>query len=1015
VKRKLFYLILPVLFLAITLPLMAAETGKIAGVIRDEATGEPLPGVNVLIVGTNQGASTNIDGEYFILNVRPGSYDLRATAIGYKTLTMTGVMIVQDLTSEQNFTMEEAVLMGEEVTVTAERDVVRRDVTSSTHIVSREEIEALPVTTYQQALAATAGAVGTGTNIHIRGGRRDEILYLVDGLQIKDPQFQQRSLDVGSGSIAEMIVLTAGFNAEYGEAQSAVVNLVVREGEPEYHGHVSHRMDFDVNDFDTGDSYYQDYDYSEASVSGPEPITSELLPRLGTRIPGKMSLFAAGDIWSRNTNSHGVPINTSTWYRHQVTDIFGADVRKNQTFMATSTKLTYVPAQKYKVALAWNQSQQFTNPYWYRLSRVFPYDYTPEEQIIGIHALSQIRGYTSNATDFDNVFNVDDDGDGRVDEEALNWADDDLDGLIDEDLQFYEYNANDHTRTEYVRDQQVALSWNHTINQKTFYTVKLSAFGARRGLAASNKPANNYGEASESFTDLPNAEGKYNGRYDTGEPFVDLDGDNMYDTGNPGNATSSIYGFHIAGDGLAENNQQLVPYWADFESKTWTAKFDLASQMTSRHLVKTGLELNYYDVRTQDHPYPSYDNEGEGIYTDIYHWYPSQGAIYVQDKMEYKDIIVNAGIRMDYWNAGDGKIQEPVYRNIEEGERENYVDYQPPDKKFYFSPRLGISYSVTEKDVFHFNYGYFYQRSRLDYYYTAVNQLQTGGTPIVGNPDLDPMKTIAYELGVRHQFAQDFLLDVSTYYKDIKNWIQTASQNQLFFDLYNRVLVGSNAAIYYNADYASIRGFEFNISKQYGANLAGRLTYTLAWASGKNSYNIGSDVTRANYVDPKRETPLGWDRRHSIVANIGFNFPLKGEPFSPAWLQSGWSVNILSQALSGTPYTPTNANGTDIEGREFSERSPWTYATDLDASREFKFGKLACHLLLEVRNLFNAHNILGWDLNRYTIDTYVEHGGRAGYINDNISPNYGLNPKAGPNPDAWDERRLVRLGLSFDF
>ncbi|MFH1009907.1 MAG: TonB-dependent receptor [bacterium] len=1005
-NRRLLFLVLPLVTLALIGPAMGAVTGKIAGVVRDKATDEPLPGVNILIVGTNQGASTNIDGEYFILNVLPGALDLRATAIGFKTVTVTGVVVVQDLTTEQSFAMEQTVLLGEEVTIVAQRDVVRKDVTSSTHIVSREEIEALPITTYQQALAATAGAVGTGTNIHIRGGRRDEILYLVDGLQIKDPQFQQRSLDVGSGSIAEMIVLTAGFNAEYGEAQSAVVNLVVREGEPAYHGSFNHVMDFE------GDENYQDYDYTEGSISGPEPITSQLLPRLGARIPGTMNLFASGNVWSRNTNSHGVWINSSPWYRHQVTDLFGMDVRKNQAYTSSNVKLTYAPAQKYKVTLGWNQSQQWENPYWYRLSRIFPDDYSPEEIALGMQALAGIKGYPSDASSYANQYGIDDDGDGRTDEEALNWTDDDLDGLIDEDLQLYRYDANDHTRTDRIRDQQVSLGWTHTISQRTFYTVKLSAFGASRNLAGANKSANQYGELGEPFTDLPNAQGKYNGRYDIGEPFTDKDGDRLYDAGNPSNSYPNVNGFVIMGDGLAGNYQQLVPDWARFESSTWTAKFDLTSQVTPRHLVKAGVEYNYYDVEAEDRPYPTIDNKGEGIYTDVYHSFPSQCALYLQDKMEYRDIIVNMGLRLDYWNAG-GTIEEPIARTG----AENYIDYEPPSKggEFYLSPRLGVSYSVTERDVFHFNYGYFYQRSRLDYYYTAVNQLQTGGTPIIGNPDLDPMKTIAYELGVRHQFARDFLLDVSTYYKDIKNWIQTASQNQLYFDLYGRRIVGSNAAIYYNADYASIRGFELNLSKQYGANLAGRLSYTISWANGKNSYDIGSDVTRANYVDPRRETPLAWDRRHTLVANVSVHSRLKGKPFSTDWLATGWSLNVLSQALSGLPYTPTNANGTDIEGAEFSERSPWTYTTDVDASRQFKFGKLTWRLLLEIRNLFDTRNVLGWDLSRYTLDTYSEHGGRAGYVNDNISPNYGLNPKAGPNPDAWDARRLIRVGLGVDF
>jgi outer membrane receptor protein involved in Fe transport len=266
---------------------------------------------------------------------------------------------------------------------------------------------------------------------------------------------------------------------------------------------------------------------------------------------------------------------------------------------------------------------------------------------------------------------------------------------------------------------------------------------------------------------------------------------------------------------------------------------------------------------------------------------------------------------------------------------------------------------------------------------------------------------------VRHQFGADFLLDVSTYYKDIKNWIQTASQNQLYFELYGFVPSRQNNAIYYNADYASIRGLEFNLSKDYGSHISGRMTYSISWASGKNSYDIGSDVTRNNYVEPARETPLAWDRRHQIVANLGMNYPLRGKAFTSEWLKSGWTVNLLSQMLSGLPYTPTYANGSDISGQEYSQRGPWTFQTDLNIGREFRWGGLSWAALFEVRNLFDQENILGWDRNQYTLDTYNE--GEAGYVNDSTSPNYGQNPKAGPNPDAWDIPRLVRFGLAVEF
>lgn len=1019
--------LLTVLLLTAASALWAAETGKIAGTVVDAATNEPIPSVNVALTGTSAGATTDANGEFFILNIPIGTYDVRVTSLGYETQNITGIEVLLDRTYELNVRLKETVLQGQEVTVVAERDVVKRDVSTTVRSVSATEIAELPVTTYQEALGRTAGVVQSGQNVlHIRGGRNDEILFLVDGLQVKDPQFAARSLAVSQGSIGEMQVLTAGFNAEYGEAQSAVVNLVIKEGDPQYHGRVEHTMDFD------GVEHYQDYDNTEATLSGPEPITMKLFPKLGFRIPGSMTFFGSGTAWGRNTNYNGVWINTDRWYRHQVTDLLGMDVRKNETNVSSNLKLTYAPTVKHKFSFGWNQAQTWENPYSFRLSRRFPWDFTQEQITQGVHDLASIQGLASDASDYPNLFwddqngnnlwdpgepAMDDDRDGRANEEALNWQDDDGDGLIDEDLQLYEYNANNHARTNFVRDQQYVLSMNHTVNQKTFYTVRLSVYDAKRWQRGNAKAPNEYGELSESFTDLPDAEGVYNRRYDLGEPFEDRDGDGMYDYNNPGNQYPSINGFHIAGDGLAGLTGQLVPSFRYLESRTYTLKTDLSSQLNPRHLLKGGIEYNYFNTAAEDRPYPTINNNGEGIYTDVYRYYPSSGALYVQDKMEYKDIIVNAGVRADYWRTASGALENPKAR---EPGNQNYVDYEPPSEKgdLYISPRLGIAYSVTEKDVFHFNYGYFYQRGRQDYYYTAVNQLQTGGTPILGNPDLEPMKTIAYELGVRHQFGADFLFDVSTYYKDIKNWINTASQNQLYFDLYGRTIVGSNAAIYYNADYASVRGFEFNLSKDYGSKISGRATYTLAWATGKNSYDIGSQVTRNNYIDPKRETALAWDRRHQIVFNLAYNDPLRGETFSKEWLLSGWSANLVSQMLSGTPYTPTYANGTDVFGQEFSKRSPWIYTTDLNVSRAIRYGKLNMRLLVEVRNLFNALNVQGWDAAPNTIDTYVNGDGRPGYVNDNASPNYwgpNTEPQGPANPDAWDARRLIRAGLSVEF
>ena len=189
----------------------AQGVGKISGKIVDVATGDPIPSVNVGVVGTSLGGTTNVDGEFFILNVPIGMRDLKVTSVGYETQTITRVEVLADQTFALTVKLKETVLQGEEVTVVAERDVIKRDITTTVRSMPAKELQALPVTTYIDALAKTAGAVGQKDNLHIRGGRRDQILYLIDGLNVKDPQFSRRSLDISQDAIGEMQVLTAGF------------------------------------------------------------------------------------------------------------------------------------------------------------------------------------------------------------------------------------------------------------------------------------------------------------------------------------------------------------------------------------------------------------------------------------------------------------------------------------------------------------------------------------------------------------------------------------------------------------------------------------------------------------------------------------------------------------------------------------------------------------------------------------------------------------------------------------
>jgi len=173
--RKLFPLVKHiVIVLILTMGVAHAQSGKISGRITDKLTGEPLPFVNVVIEGTTQGAASDLDGYYNILNVAPGNYSIKISAVGYSSVTIQGIRVSIDLTSKQDVQLSEVTLeLGTEVVVTATKPLVTKDLTSSTSIVSADDIAALPVTEFQEVLQLKAGIVG-GT---VRGGRRGEVVY----------------------------------------------------------------------------------------------------------------------------------------------------------------------------------------------------------------------------------------------------------------------------------------------------------------------------------------------------------------------------------------------------------------------------------------------------------------------------------------------------------------------------------------------------------------------------------------------------------------------------------------------------------------------------------------------------------------------------------------------------------------------------------------------------------------------------------------------------------------------
>lgn len=254
-----------IVFYLIPILAFAGTTGKISGKITDAATGEPLIGANIVIVGTSMGNATDVNGNYVILNIPPGKYNVKISSVGYKSLAISDVRIVVDRTTDLSYALEATTVQVGEVVIEAKTPMIQKDLTSSISVVGRDKIESLPVASFTDLLSMQAGVVGSGGNLHIRGGRSNEVAYMVDGMYVQDPLLGGLATQISNDAIQEMSMLSGTFNAEYGNAQSAVVNIVTRDGADK----ISGKLEYRTSEF--GVKKYSDLHESRinGSLNGP--------------------------------------------------------------------------------------------------------------------------------------------------------------------------------------------------------------------------------------------------------------------------------------------------------------------------------------------------------------------------------------------------------------------------------------------------------------------------------------------------------------------------------------------------------------------------------------------------------------------------------------------------------------------------------------------------------------------------------------------------------------------------
>ncbi|RQW05878.1 TonB-dependent receptor [candidate division KSB1 bacterium] len=982
-KRQLIRLVLMVcFFLGVTSWLYGGTTGKIAGKVFDAETNEPLPGVNVTIAGTTMGDATDLEGDYQVINLPPGVYTMVVSMMGYTTQRIEGLQVNIDLTTTRNVRLNTTVLeAGEEVTVVAERPVVQMDMTGSMSTVVAEEIRVLPAQSTNYLVGLTAGVVDAG-GIHIRGGRSSEVAYWVDGVATTDAFTNSSTAAIENSAVEELQVISGTFNAEYGQAMSGIINIITKDGGSQYHGEVKGY----VGDYVSADDEYAvltrvwaetDPETNEikAKSEAEDPLTQfnptyNLEGSLNGPVPGfgdKLSFFLNGRYYQQEGYLYG-----REWFLPSGLPGDSSLVPMQESNRWTGLgKLTWAISPSIKLRYSINATESSSPRYFSRYDKFVPGGLSKSMGNTTTHLLS-LNQVLSNST-------------------------------------FYELKVNrmsTHSESYLYDDPNVIPNWLVRVPADSTHDVYTFS------------PAEN----SALFDSLKQYGIQYNWVVDPNQPVGYVSGDS---------SNSPIaYSYARAGNDLGRNFRS---------SAYWIAKFDLTSQLNDVHQIKGGAEVRLHELDLDNYTLrAAQDSNGtdivpfqpiipieENLYRTVYDEprRPAELSVYVQDKIELRDIIMNLGLRFDYFNSNyyvpvdpmDPSIYTPMKaenKYINPGAApEDLVEYTPEQRKDFMwtkseaktqiSPRVGIAYPITDKGVIHFSYGHFFQIPDFQYLYAAPGfKLNTGGgNTIFGNANIEPQRTTQYEIGLQQELGPGLGIDVTLFYRDIRDWVDTGPLKRTVRD----VVAYST---YINRAYANVRGITFRGEQRFTNLFSAKVDYSFQIAEG--TYSNPTDAYNAELAqnEPRRNLiPLNWDQNHTL------NFQLMFRPQT-------WTMSLVGRFNTGLPYTPSFAKGAFVGGvgvsalPENSARRPDIYQADLYVTKRFPLGKANIMLFAYVYNLFD---------NRMATNVFSDTGSPE-YTTDPDPDEVLYNPiRIGTvedyykRPEWYIAPRQVQLGLSLGF
>lgn len=902
----------PILCLFIILALFCAipasaqsVSGKLTGKVIDAETGEPLIRASVRIEGTKIGAVTDLEGNYTILNVPVGVYRVKASYIGYTDVTVEGVKITSNLTTRVDFSLGTKAKQIDEIVVSSDRPLVEPSATTKTMVISNEQIQNSPLRGVQGFVGLQAGVIqpeGSGT-IYMRGGRAGEVAFYVDGILQNNPLNNGFAGNVSNDALQEIVVLSS-FDAEFGNAGSGIVTTTTKDPSTDrYTANVHFITDAFLPKRSFGTNQFGGYGYNLGNISVGGPL-----------IPGFKDLSFYGLLEYQNLEDRN-------------------------------------PRQGFGV-LPGNDLEQFNGVYKlrYELGNGIDLKFGGNFTRTASRVFDNVRGGVRENANFVR------DAQGNL----IDYNFVDLDGQLGT-------NTAHQQRTESAVDQ-VYLRYTQALTAESYFTIQ-GQFLRQFTETMDNTFRRDFYSYKAQLDSVPSAFDAFGLFINTGRPlrgysreliqYFEVRGDfetqinehNIKAGGQFRYHTYKFGNFDPSIDPRANvNNISFIGYTPeDFGFEPLTTWFNSFTNTNREIDPTTGMPLLVGGERVRDSDI--FDSRVDAARNPII------ASAYIKDRYGIKDFNLNVGLRFDYLDANTLAIDLTKPLNDD-----GSINFGNNRTIFVLQPRISFSFPVSEQTVFHAQYGRFAQMPQLRFLYDSRNTSaqRLRGQGIARNPNLEAEITNSYEIGFQQMLGNATSIDVTAFYKETSNLLQTI-----------RVVLNNGFVLNYfgNADFGTIRGLDVTLRSNRFNYLNLSAAYTLQFAAGTNTdatrlaefYRRNADAETA----PTAIAALDFDQRHTGNIQIDYRVDLNDKSMPEAL--RGFGANLLVRFNSGSAYTPVFADFDPVTqsgvsvSRSFKNTAytPWVFRVDLRVDKDFKlFDKLNTKVYLWALNLLGNDNVV---------------------------------------------------------